>query len=257
MSFANFNGHRAHDCVLLAKRWAALAKHAGLKWKRFATAGKYPVHAAESPGAKQDGRATIYLSAGVHGDEAAAPWGLLEWAEEHVALLRAHRFLIFPCLNPHGIANNTRVDQRGVDINRTFNDNREPLIAAWRKVVGTRTISLALCLHEDYDAQGCYTYELRHKPGAAGPKALQDCAKIIPTDLRSKIDGRSMKGGHFLRRGNFAPPNLPGLPEAIVLHHLGSPVTLTFESPSEYSLLDRIAVQQQFIHSALKHELGI
>ncbi len=47
------------------------------------------------------------------------------------------------------------------------------------------------------------------------------------------------------------------MPEAIVLHQLGSPVTLTFESPSESSLLDRIAVQKQFIRSALKHELGI
>ena len=90
MSFVSFNGHRAHDSVLLARRWAALAKRSGLKWRRFATAGEFPVHAAESPGRPGDGRATIYLSAGVHGDEAAAPWGLLEWAEEHVALRSAH-----------------------------------------------------------------------------------------------------------------------------------------------------------------------
>ena len=257
MSFACLNGHRAHDCALLAGRWTALAKRCGLRWRRFATAGEYPVHAAESPHRSRDRRPTIYLSSGVHGDEAAAPWGLLEWAEEHVATLRAHRFLIFPCLNPHGIAHNTRVDQRGVDLNRTFNDRREPLVEGWRKVLGQRPIAIALCLHEDYDAQGCYIYELRRRPGATGPAVLRDCAKFIPPDLRSKIDGRRMKQGHFLRVGDFKPPNMPGLPEAIVLHRMGSPVTLTFESPSEFSLPDRIAVQKEFIRSALRHELGI
>jgi murein peptide amidase A len=257
MSFASLDGHRAHDCVGLAQRWRILAQRAGLTWKRFSTAGDYPVHVAESPRRRGDARRTIYLSAGVHGDEAAAPWGLLEWAERNVALLRAHRFLIFPCLNPHGIANNTRVDQRGVDLNRTFHDPDEPLVGAWRRVLGERAIALALCLHEDYDAQGCYVYELRREPGAAGPKALQDCAKIIPPDRRRTIDGRSMKDGHFLRRGDFAVPEMPGLPEAIALYHLGAPVALTFESPSEFSLLDRIAVQRQFIRSALRHELGL
>lgn len=257
MSFASINGHRAHDIALLAKRWAVLAKRAGLTWKKFAASGKLPVHVAESSVARTDDRVTIYLSAGVHGDEAAAPWGLLEWAEENIAVLRAHRFLIFPCLNPHGIAGNTRADQRGVDLNRTFNDGREPLIAAWRRVLGARAVSLALCLHEDYDAQGCYTYELRHKPGLLSPRALRDCAKFIPPDARNNIDGRSMKNSHFLRRGHFDLPDMPGLPEAVVLHQLGSEVTVTFESPSEYSLLDRIAAQKQFIRSALKHELGI
>jgi protein MpaA len=257
MSFTHNNGHRAHDSALLAKRWAALAKRVGLGWKKFAAAADFPVFFAESLGARTDLRPTIYLSAGVHGDEAAAPWGLLEWAEEHVAVLRANRILIFPCLNPHGLVNNTRVDQRGVDLNRTFNKTGEPLIAAWRKAIGDRDISLALCLHEDYDAQGCYIYELRRKPGALAPKVLRDCAKIIPTDTRGRIDGRNIKNGHFLRRGEFDLPDLPGLPEAIVLHQLGSEVTLTFESPSEFSLLDRIAVQKEFIQSALKHELGI
>lgn len=257
MSSARSNGHRAHDSALLARRWAALANRCGFKWRRFATAGAFPVHAAESAGRRGDRRPAIYLSAGVHGDEAAAPWGLLEWAEENTATLRAHRFLIFPCLNPHGIANNTRVDQRGVDLNRTFHDCGEPLIAAWRKVLGHRAIALALCLHEDYDAQGCYVYELRRRPGATGPAVLQECARIIPPDLRKRIDGRGMNQGHFIRLGSFELPDMPGLPEAIVLHQLGSPVTLTFESPSEFALSDRIAVQKLFIRSALKHELGI
>ena len=29
---------------------------------------------------------------------------------------------------------------------------------------------IALCLHEDYDAQGCYVYEMTQQPGAVGPE---------------------------------------------------------------------------------------
>lgn len=254
MSSATLNGHRAHDCVLLTKRWAGLAVRSGLRWTRIATAGDHPVCCAESPAPKGDTRPTIYLSAGVHGDEAAAPWGLLEWGEANIPLLRAHRFLIFPCLNPQGIRDNTRVDHRGIDINRTFHDAREPLIAAWRRVIGERAFSLALCLHEDYDAQGCYIYELTHRPGVLGDCILRDCGRIIPRDLRRRIDGRVARNGLIIRR---VPPVLRGLPEAIVLHQIGAPITLTFESPSEYSLTDRVAVQKEFIRSALAHALGI
>ena len=257
MSFASFDGHRAHDYALLAQRWAALAKRTGLRWRRFATAGKWPLFFAESRAARNDARPTIYLSSGVHGDEAAAPWGLLAWAEDNAARLKTHRFLIFPCLNPHGITMNTRVDQRGVDINRTFHLGDDPLITAWRAVVRGRPPALALCLHEDYDAQGCYVYELRNAPGKVGPTALRACASIIPRDRRKMIDGRNVRQGHFLRRGKFTPKGAAGLPEAVALHHLGSRVTLNFESPSEYSLLDRIAVQQQFIATVLRRELGI
>lgn len=254
MSFASLNGHRAHDCALLARRWEALARRAGLEWRRIAVAGEFPVFAAASRVTRGTPEPAIYLSAGVHGDEAAAPWGLLEWGEENLDVLRAHSFLVFPCLNPHGIRWNTRADQRGVDLNRVFHDTRDPLVAAWRKMIGDRRIAIALCLHEDYDARGCYVYELASRPRGLGAKLLRDCASIIAPDPRRTIEGRAARDGLIRRR---VPPDLPGLPEAVVLYQLGSPITFTFESPSEYSLLDRIAVQKRFIQSALKHELGI
>ncbi|MEI6534379.1 MAG: M14 family metallocarboxypeptidase [Verrucomicrobiaceae bacterium] len=245
---------RSHDYALLVQNWRKLAAKTGLKFTRFATVEGLSVFTVASPSRRGDTRETIYLSAGVHGDEAAPPWGLLEWAEENTSLFRSHRFLIFPCFNPHGLMHNTRVDQRGVDINRTFHDEREPLIAAWKKILDGRTISVAMCLHEDYDAQGCYIYELTSRKENVGARILRECSGIIPTDRRSSIDGRRMKNGHFVRR---VAPEMPGVPEAIALHNIGAPVSLTFESPSEFSLMDRVAVQKKFIQSALHHVLGI
>ena len=250
----SLTGHHSHDYAHLMRNWRKLASSARLKISRFAMDDDLPVFSVSTPTKRGDQRDTIYLSAGVHGDEPAPPWGLLEWAEENIKLLSEHRFLIFPCFNPHGLINNTRMNQRGEDINRTFHDLRDPLIAAWGKIMDGRCVSLSMSLHEDYDAQGCYIYELSNRQEAVGARILRDCAGIIPTDRRRNIDGRRMKDGLFFRR---VAPKLPGVPEAIVLHHLGAPVSLTFESPSEFSLMDRVAVQKKFIQSALHHVLGI
>ena len=240
--------HRAHHYGALMQQWAAFAKQERLRLKCFVTIEEYPIYFLEScPGAED--QEIIYLSAGLHGDEPAPPWALLAWAQENVALLHERPFLIFPCLNPHGLVNNTRVDARGIDLNRSFNHPDDPLIAAWIKVMAGRKLGLGLCLHEDYDAQGCYIYELT-KLRSVGRHILDDVAKIIPWDTRRTIEGRKAKEGVITRR---IPPDLPGHPEAIVLHLMGAPLTLTFETPSEFSLNDRIAAQKHCITAAIRH----
>lgn len=223
--------------------------------KEFAKAGPWPVFYLETQAKSgPDDPPWHYISAGVHGDEAAPPWGLLEWAGKNVRLLQRHPFILFPVLNPVGLMLNTRADQRGVDLNRAFNSTEEPVVVAWRRVVGQRRLAISLCLHEDYDGQGCYIYELTRQKASIGPAILKDTSRIIATDERKRIDGRGAKQGLIIRR---IPPDMPGQPEAIVLHHLGSPVTLTFESPSEFCLTDRTAVQRRFIESSLKHGAGL
>jgi murein peptide amidase A len=242
--------HRAHHYGTLMRQWAEFAKREHLPWKRFVTIGEHPIFFMETCAGAKDEPA-IYLSAGLHGDEPAPPWALLEWAQEHAKLLRERPFLIFPCLNPHGIINNTRVDARGVDLNRSFNHPDDPLIAAWNKVMAGHALALGLCLHEDYDAQGCYIYELT-KMHSVGRHILDDVAKIIPWDARRTIETRRAQEGVITRR---VPPDLPGHPEAFVLHLMGAPLTLTFETPSEFSLIDRIAAHKRCITAALRHGL--
>jgi protein MpaA len=245
--------HRCHDYKLLMQQWKAFARQAGLRMKKFAKAQDWDVFYVESPITKGPDATWHYISAGLHGDEAAPPWGLLEWAKQNVEQLRDEPILIFPALNPIGLLLNTRADQRGVDLNRAFNSPDDPLMLAWHKVMAGRKLGLTLCLHEDYDGQGCYLYEITRHKVSIGAAILRDTARIIPTDTRRNIDGRMAKGGLITRR---IPPDLPGYPEAIMLHYMGAPVALTFESPSEFCLTDRIAVQQQFIESAFRHGSG-
>lgn len=208
----------------------------------------------ESHERRQGGQDTIYLSSGVHGDEAAAAWGLLIWAERHLEQLRAGRFLIFPCLNPHGLRQNTRTDHRGLDLNRCFHLESDLLCGPWRQKVLPRRLKLALCLHEDYDALGCYVYVLGRIDPALPARLMSAPDLRLPPDPRSRIDGSRAKSGIIHRR--TLPTHLPGLPEAVVLWQQGCPLTLTFETPSEMGFEARVETQVAFTRAVIMEVLS-
>lgn len=241
--------HHAHDIREVMRRWKALQKAAGLRATTLTTVEGHAVIAFETQAAKA-GAPAFYLSTGVHGDEPAAMWGLLLWAEKNIAKLQRDSFLLLPLLNPIGMLLNTRLDHRGLDINRRFQLTDDPLSAAWQAWITGRPMIAGLCLHEDYDAQGCYVYELGHRRETMGREILARCAKPIATDPRSRVDGQLAKSG-LIRRKKM-PTHLPGMPEAIELHLRGCPLTLTFETPSEFALDDRVATQMRFISTALE-----
>jgi hypothetical protein len=240
--------HRAHDFHALIAAWHRVAKAAGLRPIMLGEVEGHPVVVFETQ-ASVRGVPAVYISTGVHGDEAAAPWGLLQWAEAHLDQLREEAFVLCPCLNPVGLMMNTRADYRGVDINRRFHLKREPLMAAWQKLVRERTLRLGLCLHEDYDAQGCYIYELGAQSRPLSPHIMAATAAVIGPDPRSNIDGRRARKGIIRRK--ILPPDIEG-PEAIVLHQLGCPITLTFETPSEFALDIRVHAQRTCIEATLE-----
>ena len=248
--------HRSHDYRYLIQRWKLVAKKAGLTGRVFHHTTEWPVYLFVSkPARKVNERPCLYFSAGVHGDEPAPPWGLLEWAEENPEVLAQHPFLIYPCINPYGLVNNLRRDEAGIDINRNFHRTDDPLIAAWQKSMLGRQVQAAFHLHEDYDAQGIYLYELHEGAVNYGHRVLEACAEVIPQDRRPRIEGRRADAGLILPRR--IPKGLPGLPEAIALHNMGSRVTMTFESPSEFGLIDRINVHKKFIQSVLHQVCGL
>lgn len=242
--------HRCHDYAELMRQWQVVVDQAGLRQRELCQVDGQRIVWIESQAAEA-GAPVIYISAGVHGDEPAATSGLLAWAQKRIAWLRSSPFLIFPCLNPHGLLANTRVDQNGRDLNRRFNLDDDLVCGAWRRVMRTITMRLAICLHEDYDAQGCYLYELSRRTDDWSRSILQlaQSAKI-PVDPRQKIDGHQCRDGVIHRRR--APRGLEGLPEAFVLYQMGCPLSLTFETPSEFALTDRVAAHKRFIDAAIK-----
>ena len=80
---------------------------------------------------------------------------------------------------------------------------------------------------------------------------LKRCEKHIPVDRRSTIEGmKAVNGG--IRRKSGRPPDLPGLPEALVLFYEYSNYAITFETPSEDSIYRRVCAQKALIEGALE-----
>jgi murein peptide amidase A len=244
---------------LFASRSSPHNSHELLRqWQRLAKLLKLTTHHLGKTGAGQDlllfqtkptGPA-VYLSAGVHGDEPAAPWALLAWAWNHQHLLRERAFLIAPCLNPDGLLQNTRLDEKQRDLNRLFHTQRISWLKTWHTQLQRHELRLALCLHEDYDARGCYVYSTGNGTRPLVAEVMAEVNELLPCDPRRKIEGQSAKSGviHF----NTVPTHVVG-PEALVLQQrYGCPITLNFETPSEFDLDQRMEAQQHFIQASLR-----
>ncbi len=250
--------HDAHDFEALRARWAALIEPCSLREHTLSDEAGYPVLAlrtralAEKPAG---GEEAIYCCAGVHGDEPAGVWGLLEWAEANPEVLRDRALLILPCLNPWGLVNNRRSDAEGRDLNRLFHRADLPLIAAWRKTVGSARFGAALHLHEDYDARGLYLYELTVPELALGEKGMRGAESVIPRDPRDEIEGLPFAGGILRRTGDLGrvvEEELDGgYPEAIYVFQHHASAAITFETPSEFSLWHRVRAQVRFLDSVV------
>ncbi len=240
-------GHRAHDPRWLARRWRGVARRAGLEMRAFASAGEHELFVLRSRRPPAGAR-RVYLSAGVHGDEPAGALALAEWAAADPAALRGLDLLIFPCLNPWGLENNVRLDARGRDLNRMFQSRAAPF-PAWRRELGRRRFDIAISLHEDYDARGVYIYELG---GNGAERLLEAAAGSIAPDPRRKIDDSVARGG-VIRRRVMDRETFPlsGLPESVWLYFERCGWALTVETPSEFSLFDRVNAHAAVLSEAL------
>jgi len=231
--------HRVHDYRFLIQRWRALARLAGLRLRPLARAGEYPLFYLVSKSLEKIGG--MYISAGIHGDEPASTEALLIWAEENASRLADLPVLLFPCLNPWGLINNRRHDEFGNDLNRSFHREDIPMIAAVRQIAFAHCFRLTLHLHEDYDAQGMYLYEVGRARPHWGEDLLAAASAHVAIDGRTWIDGRKAHEGIIRPKIALKKYEVLGYPEALWLrlHHTRRAITV--EAPSEFALAERIA----------------
>ncbi len=248
--------HSAHDYPLLMARWKTLAKKTGLDLVVLADQSGYKIIALR--GGEKGADDGLYLSAGVHGDEPASVWGLLEWAEANQRTLRQENIVILPCVNPWGFVNNLRFDRQGRDLNRMFQNKTLPFFRAWRELIGDQQFRVVLNLHEDFDSQGVYVYELVPRGVRVSDSVLDQIECIIPRESRKRIEGRIHNRGVVRRSGNIKrliEKDLDGgWPEAIYLFMNHTKVALTFETPSEFAFYERVRSQKRFIDEVLASE---
>ncbi|HVS54572.1 MAG TPA: M14 family metallocarboxypeptidase [Opitutaceae bacterium] len=243
----------AHELVLdpstFAPRVQAAAQAAGFRVEPFGEIAGAALFALtkRTPGP----RPRIYLSAGIHGDEPAPPLALLELIERGVLDSRAVWF-VCPLLNPAGFLRRTRENAEGIDLNRDYKALRSLEIQAHaRWLQGQPNFDLALCLHEDWESQGYYLYELNptQRPHLAAT-IIGAVEKVCPIETATVIDGREVA-----ERGIIRPNPDPALrelwPESIYLRAHHTTLGYTLETPSSFPLAQRIAAHCAAVEAAL------
>lgn len=236
---------------LLLTRWSRLVlRIPSLELRVFGEAAGYPLVVVES---RQRISATpsVYLSAGIHGDEPAGVEGLIQWAGRDLQRLAHWNWQIFPCLNPWGLERNSRLDAEGRDLNRCFSGRRVPQITAQRAVMKGWRHDLSVTLHEDYDARGFYLYEIADARPHWGEGLRDVLSRVMPPESRRTIDGHVARNGVIRRR--VFPEMMWGHPEAFCLHFHHAQRTFTLETPSEEALDRRVLLQRRFLEATLKN----
>ncbi len=205
------------------------------------------------------GSRVVALSAGVHGDEPAAPWALLSLVRDRLLDPR-FGYRIWTCTNPTGYERGTRENADGIDINRSFGrGGSSPEARAVITANRDRSFALAIDLHEDYEALGFYLYEPvvdGHAPyGEAIVRAMDDAG--LPVQALDDVFelGYPPQARHLrtLERGRVHPDPVaeraffPDTPYSLYMMRRAAKRALTIESPRTQPWDERIAMHRMAV----------
>lgn len=194
----------------------------------------------------------VYLSAGIHGDEPAGPFALLELAGAD-AFGDGCDWTICPALNPTGLAAGSRSNAGGIDLNRDYLRRRSVEVqahAAWLEAQSAP--DLFLSLHEDWETSGFYFYEINLGPDrpAVARAVLAAVAPWFPPEPQQSIDDHLVREPGWIYHA--AEADLPDMwPEAIFLAKRGCLRSYTFETPSRAAPSARVAAHAAAVRATL------
>jgi protein MpaA len=190
----------------------------------------------------------LYLSAGIHGDEISGPLALLEMIRQP-ASFAGFDVMIFPILNPNGLARGVRTNWDEIDLNRDYRALKSREIASHVETLLTLgRFDAAMMLHEDYEGIGAYIYELNNTlDPTLGTKVIAAMGLHVPIDMRPEIEEAAAFGGVISRRDLIAKlgpiEDRPEWAEAIYLlvHH--TEAAYTTETPKPFPIEARVKAQ--------------
>ena len=217
-------------------KWLALQRFAaGRDAERLGGSGRVP---------------RLYISAGIHGDEPGGPLAALRLLREDQWPANLDLFLC-PCLNPTGFALNRRANDKGFDLNRQYlHLEAEETRAHVGWLARQPSFDLCLCLHEDWEANGFYVYELNLSEQPSVAEAMvQAVAKVCPVDRSETIEGWPAQGG--IIRPSTDPRSRPQWPEAFYLITHKTRLSCTLEAPSDFPLSTRVNALVAGVNAAL------
>jgi hypothetical protein len=144
-------------------------------------------------------------------------------------------------LNPAGFPLNRRENAQGFDLNRQYLHLEAAEARAHVEWLQRQPdFALALCLHEDWESNGFYLYELNPdgRPSHA-EEIIRRVSAVCPIDRSEMIEERPAREG--IIRPNTDVRSRPHWPEAFWLLTHKTRHSYTLEAPSDFSLATRVA----------------
>jgi|TARA_B110000495_G_C22976982_1_gene573956 hypothetical protein len=133
----------------------------------------------------------------------------------------------------------------GVDLNRDYGTSPQTTeVRNHLKWLGEQTFTAAACMHEDYETEGAYLFEL--KPGESLSNAQRFLEAMQPftgIEKRQEIDEMPNDNGLMLPSRDELDKDRDDLPEALKLYFDHAPWCYTLETPSQKSITNRISAQ--------------
>jgi len=194
----------------------------------------------------------FYISSGIHGDEPAGPLAVRQLVLDDEWPANSELWLC-PCLNPMGFQLRQRENPLKLDLNRQYRhlvavETRAHI--AWLE--RQPSFEVAICLHEDWESQGFYLYELNPdgRPSHA-EEVIRRVAEVCPIDRSPVIEGREAQEG--VVRPSTDPASRTDWPEAFWLLTHKTRHCYTVEAPSDFPLPTRVGA----LVTATKAILGL
>lgn len=140
------------------------------------------------------------LFSGIHGDE----WQIIGSVEKTVTELESQLpdFLFIPECSPTAVAQKTRLNGEGIDLNRSF--TREPTSAEARaiiRVLKQQQLSLCVDFHEDVEHPGVYLYDTEDIEGSRMLAAFRSRVAAISPLYTGLDDERDPQLGGQVYKG--------------------------------------------------------
>jgi|ERR1051325_3719051 hypothetical protein len=232
------------DCVAAAREY-------GWGVEEIPVPSKPPLIALEHSSSRITNHASrIYISTGIHGDEPAGPLAVRQLLQENQWPTDVN-ISVCPCLNPAGFRLNRRENEQGIDLNRQYlNTKAKETLAHIEWLSRQAPFDLCLCLHEDWESDGFYVYELNpdSRPSLADHIVAQ-VAEVCPVDRSEIIEGRPAQNG--IIRPSVDPRLRPDWPESFYLLTYKTRLSYTLEAPSDFPLPTRVAALVTAVRAGL------
>lgn len=224
-------------------------KRLDLPLKIIGTVNDFPIHLLQLE-SFTDANKKVLITGGVHGDEPAGVEAVLQFlARDNTELLKRFSFVVIPCVNPYGYVHDTRENSDGIDINRSFEEEKVSEVVILKHAFGQTQFTLTIDFHEDYEATGFYLYEGKRDKKYLGPKIANAVQSIGPIDTEdSGEDTSEITTGVYKVASKWGTQGLA----PYLLHYHSEHVIIT-ETPTVWQLEQRAALHLGVLDTVLSY----